>query len=385
MMEKKKRIEYLEKLQKKKSHTTSELYYKNETKIMEVYQIDMSFLIYNPYNGRIASLVKTYEKEHGALDSTIKKDSQKIENFLWESKPGRNEKTKQSLAEQGQLKHGIVSKDGVIIDGNRRAMLLKKVFTEKQESPQYFKAIILPDALDEDPKEIMRLETEYQMGEDAKVDYNSIEKYLKCKELEGQEFSNDQIGKMMSETKDKIKENLEIMELMDEYLEKINAQGIYTRLDDTEGLFVNLNSYLNKYKGGKSKLVQWNYGDTDINDLKLVYFDIIRHTYNTPKGEGVEAKEARIVGQTSKKESFFSDEKIWTTFRDEHFKVADAVRKKLPSIEELRKENPGKDFNTLFKHIDETFAKKVDPGFKKNMGLTAEALDNRNKENRWSC
>jgi hypothetical protein len=38
------------------------------------------------------------------------------------------------------------------------------------------------------------------MGEDAKVDYNAIEKYLKCKDLIAYSFTEKEIGKMMGES-----------------------------------------------------------------------------------------------------------------------------------------------------------------------------------------
>lgn len=48
---------------------------------------------------------------------------------------------------------------------------------EEVEKCKYFLAIILPD--DAEEKDIQQLETIYQMGEDDKLDYNPIEKYLK--------------------------------------------------------------------------------------------------------------------------------------------------------------------------------------------------------------
>jgi hypothetical protein len=56
----------------------------------------------------------------------------------------------------------------MVIDGNRRAMLLRRLTPN-----QYFEGVILPDAYyeNEKEKEIVRLETEYQIGEDSKLDY----------------------------------------------------------------------------------------------------------------------------------------------------------------------------------------------------------------------
>ena len=93
-----------------------------------------------------------------------------------------------SLVKDGQQKGGIVTNDGTIIDGNRRAMLLNKIYKDREKMDAdnhkvddcaFFVAVILKE--DYGAREISRLETTYQMGEDAKLDYNPIEKYLKCK------------------------------------------------------------------------------------------------------------------------------------------------------------------------------------------------------------
>src|SRR3546814_4095210 len=82
-----------------------------------------------------AAPIGTYDDElHG-----------KIGAFLWDSNKGRNKATLADLTSKGQQKPGIVSLDGVIIDGNRRAMLLRKLEGESK-SKQYFDAIILPHA-----------------------------------------------------------------------------------------------------------------------------------------------------------------------------------------------------------------------------------------------
>lgn len=383
-MERDKRVNYFTNmLNNKQPYGSMEVWYKNKRQKMSVYEIDLDYLVYNRYNGRIASFVKSYEKQTGnELDPTKTADIERIEKFLLNSNLASNKSTEKSISEQGQLKYGIVTKDGVIIDGNRRAMILKRVFSV--DKPVYFRGVVLEETLDENPKEIMRLETTFQMGEDAKVDYNAIEKYLKCADLNSYDFTNADIAKMMGETPTQIAEYLSIMQLMNDYLNKLGYNGIYTRLDKTEGAFVDLNAYLDRYKGGRSKLIQWNYNNSDLNDLKLVYFDYIRGIYNRSKsvaGDSGDSKDYRFIGQTSKKGSFFAHKDVWQNFRDRHFEQADAIREKEQSIEDVREQNPTQDLGSLLKGLDECWAKQIDPFLKKNMGLGREALDNLNKQN----
>jgi len=395
-MNREQRIAYLDNLvAEKKPYGSKEVWYKTDRHKLPVYEIDLQYLVYNAYNGRIASFVKSYERQTGKkLDATNNDDAKIIEEFLWNSNVPSNKETKKSLKEKKQLEYGIVTKDGVIIDGNRRAMLIKQLANENAEQPTYFLAVILEETLDQNPKEIMRLETTYQMGEDAKVDYNAIEKYLKCKDLKSYGFEENEIGKMMGESETKIKEYLSIMDLMDDYLAKLGYSGIYTRLDKTEGAFVDVNGYLRKYKPRKSGMASWNYDDTDVNDLKLIYYDHIQYMYNKKKkkdeDEGVfgseDSKDYRIIGKPSKKESIFcGNEKIWTEFRDNHFEKIEPIREEFErgkfSVGNLRKENPELDLNTLLKRRDEIWAEKVGSALKENLGTAKYNLQNFNNQN----
>lgn len=383
-MDKENRIKYFEKLKNNEPYSHKDIYYKGKKRKLPVYEIDLDYLVYNQWNGRIASLVKSHYKETGfEIDASDPKGIELIEKFLWKSNESANKITEKSIFDQGQNEYGIITKDGVVIDGNRRSLILRKVAKQKKESPVYFLGVVLDESLDDDPKEIMRLETTYQMGEDAKVDYNAIEKYLKCKDLIVY-FNEEEIGKMMGDSKAKIKEYLSIMDLMDDYLEKLGYSGIYTRLDKTEGTFVDLNNYMIRYAGNKSKIIQWKYDETDLNALKLIYFDYIRGIYNRGKqtsGESGDSKDYRFIGQTSKKGSFFSNEDVWNRFRDSHFENIDIINNNEPSIEKDRADNPGMPLADLLKQRDVRWANKVDSQLKRNMGLSREALNNLNQQN----
>ena len=128
--------------------------YHNRLITLDAYEIPLEFLVYNPYNGRIGSAVKSYERQNHMLNPENQDDKKIIEKFLWDSKPEANKKTRERLLKEHQQKHGIVTSDGMIIDGNRRACLLNSImadasipFTDKSHC-QYFIAIILPEDAD---------------------------------------------------------------------------------------------------------------------------------------------------------------------------------------------------------------------------------------------
>lgn len=349
--------------------------YKGEIKEFKAYKIPLDFLIYNKYNGRIGSVVKSFEKQHRPINPEDTEDRNRLEDYLYASKPGRNETTLRNLVENGQQQYGIVTNDGVIIDGNRRACLLNIIYRNRKKWPhhnldhcRYFIAVILPDT--PEPKEIMRLETTYQMGADEKLDYNPIEKYLKCKDLQEVGYSESDIADMMGEKESTIKEWIEIMELMDGYLEYLEYDGIYTRLEKREGQFVDLNAYLKAYSKGTSK-VEWGYKDSDISDLKAVCFDYIRAQY--------EGKEFRSIAKPSKKEGIFCNEEIWKAFLDEHTKHVESITEDSP--DKLYKDNPNTDLSKLLEARDDSWTKRSRGLLQGNLNISVRKLEDKKDAN----
>ena len=356
------------------------LRYKGDSLTVKVYKIPLDFLVYNKYNGRIGTEVLSYEQQNGELNAENERDKKIIEKFLYDSKVDRNEKTLKSLQQDKQQRYGIVTADGTIIDGNRRAMLLNKLFHERErysytyaqvEHCKYFLAIILPD--DAEEKDIQQLETIYQMGQDDKLDYNPIEKYLKCKQLKKLGFTEDNIAEFMGEKTAKIKEWLSVLQLMEEFLCEYGYDGIYTRLDKTEGPFVDLNGYLLSYdKGGANvRTVDWQYNESDLSDLKRVCFDYIRARY--------EGKEFREIAKTGRDGSIFFHKDLWDEFLENHQNDIPGDRQ---TVEECRQENPNEDLSMLLKRRDNDWIESAKGKLKGNLQRYSRKLDDKRDSNK---
>lgn len=273
---------------------------------MPVYQIPLDCLIYNKYNGRILSRTKSLESQGHKIDAESADGVALIEKLLMESNSGRNEQTLKSISKIGQEKPGIITRDGIVIDGNRRAMLIKRA-----RKSDYFKTVVLDVTLEENPREIQKLETMYQMGADEKLAYNPIEKYLKAKELEDRDVNVSDIQAWMGETKDTVEEYLAVMETMDDYLAYLGYNGIYTQLDGREDPFINLTKWLRNFYSEKSEKAFDGYRDSDVDDLKLLSYDYIRARY--------EGKAFRVIAGGRKENHFFGDKAIWKDFSSFHF------------------------------------------------------------------
>lgn len=298
-----------------------EIMWEKQLKPFTVYNIPLSNLLYNKYNGRILSRTKSLEKQNQEINVETEEGRNLIEKLLWESKIDRNKKTELSVKEFGQQKVGIITKDGVIIDGNRRAMILNRI-----DRTGLFKAIVLPVTLEENPIEIERLETTYQMGEDEKLRYNPIEKYLKAKQifdkLTPQVTKTEAIktiSEWMGETEGEIKKYLDTMSVMDEYLEYLVYDGIYTQLDGREDQFLSLTKWLNTFYGESSKKANWAYSDNDVDELKTIAFDYLRFK------DEYDGKEFRNLAEGNSDKHFFGDKEIWKSFSSRHKEIIDSL------------------------------------------------------------
>lgn len=329
-----------EKRESGESEERQKLYYMGKTQSFDVFRIDLDHLIYNRHNGRIEAEMLTWEQENSApfgnYDSEL---HQKIADFLWDSNRGRNKTTLTDLEDKGQQKPGIVSLDGVIIDGNRRAMLLRKL-EEKTKTKQYFDAIILPHAYADNQAEIVRLETQYQLGEDAKVEYGPLQKYLHARRLHDDlGIEVEEIDKLMGERPGNTQKLLEIMSLMDDYLEHIGCPKLYLMLKDKdgtkEGMFVDLHADLKRIEKGNAK-IPWAF-DPEVDPLllRLIQFDYIR------LGDFSDAKKVyREISHQGMGKNFFATRDIWEQFRDSHDREVNPVTMEMPSLEGFIQEDP---------------------------------------------
>ncbi len=353
-------------------------YGSEKSKDMKAYDINVDYLVFNQYNGRIGTFVKTYEKQYGKIDAETPEGEEKIINFLWKSKENRNKETLIDIKEKGQLEIGIVTKDGVVIDGNRRCMLLKRIAKEEHSSPTYFRAVVLDDTLNSNPKEIRKLETIYQMGVDEKVDYNAIEKYLKCRDLfEEDGFTLEEIAKMMGEIKvsgkpniEKIQEYLDILKLMEEYLDTYKYNGMYTRLSEekVEGPFVDVRNYLETHSEGKRiQGRDWQPDNDDISDLKTVYFDYIRAGFGTHK--------IRDIGNPSKGQGFFNHGKLWKEFISRYEEKLEPINENEKPLSDLMMERPEENIEDIIKARDKDWQKIAEPLLKENLGKCQRELE----------
>lgn len=295
-----------------------------------VYEIPLKYLIYNHLNDRFASQRREYKLINGKeLTNSSNESMEIIERFIWESNVTRNNDTLKDLAKKGQMKYGVITTDGRIIDGNRRFTLLRKLFfSDEGEFPNinksnfsHFKAVILPGNITDE--EMMILETQIQMGEDEKVEYNAIEKYLKIDKLRANGVSYYDIASMINKVKTKAdaENKHKAYLLMEDYLDFIDAKDRFSLIKENEDHFLYLQSVLSAYEKGKYA-TNWLPQKMDIEILKQTAYSYIR--------KGHDGKDYRnIMGTAKSSKGIFANKNVWEKFIKKHDKSVENADKKV--------------------------------------------------------
>lgn len=284
-----------------------------------VYLIPIEYLAPNVLNDRITWKIREWEAENGRkLSPNNQEDVEYVYDLIEKESPKDNDNTMKDLADKGQQVDGIITKEGIIIDGNRRATLLRKLFrgaaskyNKNLEDFRFFKAIVLSEDIDD--KEIMALETRIQIGEDKKLDYNPICLYIKVDNLSKADYNDRQIANYMNCKESDVKERREIFKLMEEYLESIGKPNHYTLLEGLEDQFINTKTVFKRLDNGTyATYDSWEYTDEDVANFKQVCYDYMRAKFEGKKYRDI------LIGRPNKTNGVFIKKDIWEKFYENH-------------------------------------------------------------------
>ena len=123
-----------------------------------------------------------------------------------------------------QREPGVILCDGRIIDGNRRFTCLRRL---QQKNPRfgYFETVILDHSIEHSAKQIKMLELSIQHGEEARVDYNPVDRLVGVYNdiIDTGLLTVEEYAKSTNETPAQVKSRMETAQLMVDFLEFINA------------------------------------------------------------------------------------------------------------------------------------------------------------------
>ena len=114
-----------------------------------VYHMPLDSLLFNKSNGRIKAETAEKESELGRdLDANDSGDAEIIQELLLSIRQEENEKVSADLRTNGQMLPGLITCDGIIINGNRRRALLQGLYRETSDSKySYLDVQVLPSTM----------------------------------------------------------------------------------------------------------------------------------------------------------------------------------------------------------------------------------------------
>jgi hypothetical protein len=214
------------------------LLFMGQPQVLPVYKLPIAFLSFNVDNGRFAAEKRLKEQELGfELDNRNPAHEPYFIDLLLPDNP-KSQRLLDDLERHGQLRPGVITHDGFLVDANRRLACMKRLNAKFPHSRyQYLLVHRLPANVP--AKEIYKLEVQFQIKTDLKEEYNPINDLLKIRE--GLEYMSElELMETLDWTAKKIKDYQNRLDLVDGFLEYISQPDNYTLLLNLNEHFVEI-------------------------------------------------------------------------------------------------------------------------------------------------
>ena len=247
----------------------SKISVKGTTSYEPIYRIPTKFLYYNKSNGRIKAEIIEKEAELGKqFDIWDDNDQLEFRSILLAIRREENDKIKEDLKTNSQTTPGVITCDGIVINGNRRKALFEELYEEtSDEKYKYLDVQVLPSNISK--AELWLIEAGIQLSAPQQLGEG------KNSGLDEKEMA----ARLYGISEDEIIEDLERLNLIDEYLtDFIGKPGKYYLTKGLAEHFIDLQQILTWANAPRGKKIDWVDGPnlSDINELKLVGFYYIR-------------------------------------------------------------------------------------------------------------
>ena len=151
---------------------------------------------------------------------------------------------KNDLQERGQQEPAVVTAEGILINGNRRAAALRKLWMDDHvQSARYIRTFVLPADASKD--ELIDLETELQVSKDYREEYSWVNEALLIEEIF--ETSNkdwEKVAKRMRLEKDKVQTQYEKLQQLHQLVAMSNGTRYHADFVDNNSAFEELAKHI---------------------------------------------------------------------------------------------------------------------------------------------
>lgn len=228
--------------------------WRGDDKYLDVITLHSDMLMFRMENSRTSRQQQAYIKQHGLPDDyfsdpeseEVQIAQQSILYKLAKSQAGFID----DLAERKQKDELIITKDGYIVNGNRRTSALREL------GVTYFKCAVLPS--DATAKDIYALEQELQISTDFRMDYDWVNELNNIREglmnpIYG--FTEKELANNLRISPQALKSKFKTISLVDQFLAWKNQPANYAleKLDKLQQAFEDLEKGMKKFSDDTTK------------------------------------------------------------------------------------------------------------------------------------
>lgn len=191
-----------------------------EKEILPFYKLPWEILRYNSNNGRLAIERRKWELDnHRKLDTTLSEDAATVRTMLQALDADRTSLLKADLHLKGQMEPGVITFDGVVINGNRRMAVLEALHQEEPTGKwQFIEVIRLPQ--DTSEANLWKIEAGLQLSKDKVAEYHPVNELLKIKEGIDRGLTPSEVAAAMYGWQaEEIEQALARLDIIDNFLE----------------------------------------------------------------------------------------------------------------------------------------------------------------------
>lgn len=192
------------------------------------------------------------------------------------------EDLKADLEERGQQQPAVVSAEGVLINGNRRAAALRSLFVDDDHAPsRYISCLVLPS--DATSIEMVDLETELQIAREFKEDYTWVNEALLIEEIFEREHKDwDRVASRMHKDSKLVREQYEKLQQLHQLVALSNGTRYHADFVPNESAFTELSKHIKNRSPEEAATVRNAYF---LGTLTGVNYRTLRHLRRANAGE----------------------------------------------------------------------------------------------------
>lgn len=231
------------KLYREDGDTTREtVIWREEARNLEVVNLRITALLLNHDNARLAGQLKSHPEYGMVLSDPTSPEAQDILSSLL-AQTAQFKALKEQLADFGQHQPGLVTRDGLLVNGNTRLVALRHLGMETM------RVAVLPEGTNSE--DLLELEMEAQMKKWVHQEYTFTNELLFMKRYLSMGRTYEQLATQMGKkrSKKKIEARLRLLGIIEEVRERSSPVLPYSQFDDKEQILKDLDE---KYQALKT-------------------------------------------------------------------------------------------------------------------------------------